>query len=345
VAGGFEFHKRLGAGHFGEVWLVTDTGLNTDRALKLIPPDKVPNPQNFFHEAQLLKEVEHPNVIQIHETGTLRDGRLYVAMEYLAAGSLEDEAKGAYVPLTRARRLIIDVLRGLEYTHAKGIVHRDIKPGNILIGSGGEGKLSDFGLAIPIGFDMKALGIKDYAYTLHLAPEIRAPRDYSALSDIYACGLTLYRLVNGDSVLAPLPPRVAHEEALKGKFPDRSLYREFVPRPLRTVINRAINVDPGKRFQCAADMRHAVEQITVEKNWLEKRMQNGMQWTCGWNRKCYEVSRQKCADDRWQVVVRRGPTKKSMRRLSLLCLADATKSKAEQHTRRVLQDFVLGRAR
>ena len=275
----------------------------------------------------------------------MRDGRLYVAMEYLPNGSLEDEAKGTYVLLTRAKRLIIDVLRGLEHAHAQGIIHRDVKPANVLIGERGEGKLSDFGLAIPIGFDMKALGMKDYAYTLHLAPEIRRPQDYSILSDIDACGMTLYRLVNGDSVLPALAPELAHEQALRGKFPDRSLCREFVPRPLRSVINKALNVDPRRRFQSAADMRHAVEQITVEKNWSEKTLQDGIEWTCGWNRRCYEVSRRKTSHDQWQVVVRKGPTRKALRRLSQLCLTDVTKAKAEQHTRRVLQDLVLGRAR
>ena len=105
MAGGFDFRERLGAGHFGEVWLVTDTGLNAECALKLIPPTKVLNPQNFFQEAQVLKAVEHPNIVRVHETGTLSDGRLYVAMEYLPKGSLEDEAKGVYLPLTRVKRL------------------------------------------------------------------------------------------------------------------------------------------------------------------------------------------------------------------------------------------------
>ena len=103
MAAGFDYRKRLGVGYFGEVWLVTDTGLNADRALKLIPPNKVLNPRNFFHEAQVLKAVEHSNIVRVEETGTLRDGRIYVAMEYLANGSLDDEAKGSYVPLTRAK--------------------------------------------------------------------------------------------------------------------------------------------------------------------------------------------------------------------------------------------------
>src|SRR6266705_2962359 len=101
----FHYQRRLGAGHFGEVWLVTDLGLGAERAVKLIPPNKVLNPTNFFQEAQILKAVEHPNIVRVHETGTMADGRLYVSMEFLPRGSLEDEAGGAPLPLTRVKRV------------------------------------------------------------------------------------------------------------------------------------------------------------------------------------------------------------------------------------------------
>ncbi len=345
MAAGFDFRQRLGSGNFGEVWLVTDTGLDAERALKLIPPDKVLNPQNFFHEAQLLKSVEHPNIVRVHETGKMSDGRLYVAMEYLPKGSLEDEAKGSYVPLTRAKRMIIDVLRGLEYAHSKGVIHRDIKPANILVGKSNEGKLSDFGLAITTGLNLKALGVKDYAYTLHLAPEVAGPNDYNELTDIYACGVTLYRLVNGDSLLPAIAPLQARTLALQGKFPNRSYYRDFVPRPLRMVINKAIGVDPKKRFQSAEQMRHALEQVAIEKNWSETTRQNGTEWTCGWNKKVYRVTRSLQPDGKWSVDVRKGASKKALRRVTALSSSGLTKAKADQLSRRVLQDFVLGKAR
>ncbi len=135
MADKFHFQKRLGAGRFGEVWLATDVGLGIERAVKLIPLSRIITPRNFFQEAQTLKEVEHPNVVRAEETGPHNDGRIYIAMEYLPRGSLEDEAEGAYIDLTRAKRVMIDVLRGLEHAHRHGILHRDIKPGNILIGN------------------------------------------------------------------------------------------------------------------------------------------------------------------------------------------------------------------
>ena len=132
-----------------------DLGLKVQRALKLIESLNVLNPDNLFHEAQVLKALEQDNIVRVEDTGTLKDGRVYVAMEYLAKGSLEDEASGSYVDLTRAKDILADVLRGLHYAHTHHILHRDLKPVNILIGPSRQGKLSDFRLAVPTGFSTK----------------------------------------------------------------------------------------------------------------------------------------------------------------------------------------------
>lgn len=86
MAASFDYIRRLGAGHFGEVWLATDTGLAVQRAVKLISPDKILDPSNFFREAQLLKLVEHASIVRVEDTGTLSNGTIYVAMEYFAEG-------------------------------------------------------------------------------------------------------------------------------------------------------------------------------------------------------------------------------------------------------------------
>jgi serine/threonine protein kinase len=286
VATSFDLKERRGAGHFGEVWRAIDVGLNAERAVKLIPSSKVLDPAKLFHEAQVLKAVEHPNVVRAEDTGIMADGRIYIAMEFLSKGSLEDEAKGAYVGLTRAQRLMVDALRGLQHAHAKGLLHRDIKPANILIGNNGEGKLSDFGLAIPAGIDFKSLGVKHYAYFIHLAPEVITNRQYSVQSDIYAAGVTLYRLVNGDTFLPTLDPLTTRQAILDGHYPDRAKYREFIPRPLRVLINRAMDPLPAQRFNSADEMRHALERITLQMNWIESVVTGGMRWVCGWNARC-----------------------------------------------------------
>lgn len=343
MAGKFDYKERLGAGHFGEVWLVTDTGLEVDRALKTVPPGKVPNPSNFFQESQVLQSVAHPNIVQVYEAGTLMSGQIYVAMEYLSRGSLEDEARGSYVGLSRAKRLMIDALRGLEYAHSRGVIHRDIKPANILIGDRNEGKLSDFGLALPPGVNLQYLGAKDYAYTMHLAPEVARPDDYGVLSDIYSCGMTLYRLVNGDSILPQLDLQQARALAVQGKYPSRSKYRLFVPRPFRVVINRAINLDPAKRYSSAAEMRHALEATRVELDWSERTLQNGLLWTSLCDGMYYEVSCRKEHAGIWSVSVKKGRDAKRLRQIRRLSQTGLAKALAERAASQILQGLVLGR--
>jgi serine/threonine-protein kinase len=343
VAASFDFIKRLGSGYFGVVWKVRDTGLNAIRALKLIPPDKVLDPNNFSLEAQTLQAVKHSNVVEVLETGHMHDGRVYVAMEYLEKGSLEDEASGAFVKLTRAKRVMVDVLRGLEHAHFSSIVHRDIKPGNIMIGDSSEGKLSDFGLALPVNVSPLSLGVKAYNYLMHLAPEVRRSGIYTERADLYACGVTLYRLVNGDKYLPFVPVPKLSALVAAGKFPDRSKYREFVPRSLRIVINKAMNVDPNNRFVNAREMRHALEQVAINMNWDERVLPDGMQWISGWNERCYEVVRRQIGTNRWSVTVRKGRSKRTLRINNQLSLVADTKAAAEKRSSRVLQDFVLGR--
>jgi serine/threonine protein kinase len=339
----FDMKERLGSGHFGEVWRVVDVALNTVRALKLIPPTRVLNPNNIFQEAQVLKSAEHPNVVRVEETGTMDDGRIYIAMEFLPKGSLEDEARGAYVELTRAHRIMIDALRGLQHAHDKGILHRDIKPANIMVGYSNEGKLSDFGLAIPAGIDFQELGVKDYAYVIHLAPEVIRNRNYSVQSDIYAAGITLYRLVNGDAYLPAVDPLTRRQAILDGDYPDRTRYREFIPRPLRAFINRAMNPAPSRRFKSADEMRHALERITLRMNWCESLIPNGTRWVCGWDGRCYEVTLSVRKGETWFVEYRKGDSKQNLRRVNELCGNAMSKVGAERLTRRILQDHVLGR--
>ena len=338
----FDLLKRLGSGNFGEVWLAFDPGLGVQRAVKIIPPDRIPDKTNFFREAQVLKAAEHSNVVKVEDTGTLDDGRVYVAMQYMRRGSLDDEAKGSYVVTSRARRIMIDVLRGLEWAHAKGILHRDIKPGNILIGDNRAGVLSDFGLAIARGVT-DPVGMTDYVYVLHLAPEVNTPRDWSIAADIFACGVTLYRLLNGDRYLPAISPASVASAIQAGSFPDRNAYREFVPRSLRQLVNKAIHVDPSKRFASASDMRHALEQVNVCMNWEETPLVDGQRWNGSWGVRHLVVERRRDSQHTWSVEYRKGSSPRQCRRVVALCKTGLGARDSVILVRKILQDAVLGR--
>ncbi|WMI72119.1 serine/threonine-protein kinase [Aminobacterium sp. MB27-C1] len=337
MAASFDFKKRLGSGCFGEVWYAIDNGLGCEIALKCIPPEKIINSSNLHQEAQTLKASEHANIVRVTETGILSDGRVYISMEYLPRGSVEDEASGAFLPLPRAKQLMVDVLRGLAHAHSQGIVHRDIKPANIMIGNSGEGKLSDFGLAVPDIASVDASQFKQYQYRLHLAPEVRRMKDYTTVSDIYACGVTLYRLVNGDIYLPPIDITEATRRARRGEFPPRDQYRDFIPTSLRRLINRAMNIDPTKRFQSADDMRHALEQQSIVVGWTEKRIHGGKLWEGeSIHGRKYSLSLTQGANLRWSIEYKTA-FGGALRRRSVDCHTDLTNSKSLQLARRILQ--------
>lgn len=343
MAASFQYIKRLGSGFFGEVWLVKDLGLDSIFALKLIPPSKVLNSDNFYQEAQTLKAVENPNVVQVFETGEMADGKIYVKMEYLKHGSLEDEASGNYVPLTRAKKLMVDVLRGLEFAHSKSIVHRDIKPGNIMIGDSREGKLSDFGMALPDIKKINLSSLKEYQYWMHLAPEVDKLSDYDHLSDIYSCGMTLYRMVNGDIFLPSTLFTDIRAKIKGGKFPDRSAYREFIPNALRRVINKALNVDPAKRYQSATEMRRALEQVPLGINWIENQKTNSIRFRSSHNGTVLQVKRLQNADSTCSVETKKGKSVSTLRKVNKFCKENVTIKEAEKFTKQILQDFVTGK--
>ena len=236
---------------------------------------------------------------------------------------------------------MIDVLRALGHAHSRDIVHRDVKPANILIGNAGEAKLSDFGLALPDLQSLNVAQLKQYQYVLHLAPEVRRIQDYTPLSDIYAAGVTMYRLVNGDSNLPQITPDQAQRLARRGEFPSRNGYREFVPQALKRIINKALNVDPGMRYQSADEMRHALERQVLLVDWSEMTSPTRTVWQgTGASGLHYQVLKAKQSNQRWKVETRRGRSVNALRRSGSLCFSDLRKQDADKRARRILHHFV-----
>ena len=316
--------------------------MGVKRALKIIPVSKISNTTNFFHEAQILQKVLHENIVEIKETGWFDQHSIYVAMEYLKRGSLEDEAqKKKYLYLSRAKRILIDTLRGLEHAHYQQILHRDIKPGNILIGNSGEAKLSDFGLSLPLGKNPKDVGMKEYWYRLHIPPEIINGKEYSIKSEIYSSGVTLYRLINGDEFFPTAHPNFL-SKIQQGKIPDRTRYRAFVPTSLKKVVNKALNVNPDKRFETVNEMRRALERLSLIVNWDEKRLQNGgFEWKTGLKDQVYVLKAQPSTGG-WEVKFYQGKNLQKLRKVNRLCRKGITKNQASAKVRKILHGLAHG---
>ena len=340
---GFDFKRRLGAGQFGEVWLVNDKALDAERALKTILPSNMPDKTNFFKEAQLLKEVEHHNIVKVFEAGKLPDNRIYVSMEFLPKGSVYDEARGNFVHLTRAKRIMVDVLRGLEQAHLKNVLHRDIKPANILIGNEDQGKLSDFGLAVKAKKGIFTYSAKEYLYTIHLAPEFFSTGIFTALTDIYAAGVTFYRLINGDVFLPSLDYNELKKRVIKGQYINKKAYRIFVPLSIRRFINKVIESNPQKRFQSSIKMRRALEKINIVRNWNETSFENRTVCTSCKKNKMIRITMGINIKKECYVTIEHGSTKKNLRKIRNMCRKGMNIKQSQRFCAKILQDSVLGK--
>lgn len=331
--------NRLGAGGFGEVWLARHIGLNVLHAVKSIQASSVTNPTEFYQEPRLLQTLEHRNIVQVYDAGW--DGQeLFIAMEYIKGGSLEDRCSEP-IKLRRIKPIFCEALKGLQWVHDKGYLHRDLKPANILIDRKGGGKLADFGLAIPV---RDALLTAPAGTLTYLAPEVLITGEMTVSTDIYAMGVSLYETVNGVSYLPAITNSTALCNAIVGgHFPDRRYYRIYVPRSLKLVINKAINLDPSKRFTSADELRQALEGTKIRCSWIERKIGGLMSWVTHDRDRVLAVQLTPMGDE-WAIDVRqRKNGTNSERRLRSLCDKFSTEEEARRRIARITQGLVSGK--
>ena len=257
---GFEIESVLGAGGMGVVYRATQLALDRTVALKLITPDFASDEdfrERFKRESRLAASIEHPNVVTVYEAGE-DEGRLYIAMRYVEGTDLYAliAAEGALEP-ARAADLLSQVAGALDAAHASGLVHRDVKPANILIEDGDHAYLTDFGLTkrtASVGPTKTGqwVGTADY-----VAPEQIKGEPVDARADVYALGCVLYHMLTGK------PPFIRDSEVAKiwahMNDPPPSLVESGAgPSPaFDGVIRRAMAKAPGDRFPSAGDLGRA----------------------------------------------------------------------------------------
>jgi serine/threonine protein kinase len=268
----------LGSGFFGEVWLEEDIGLNRYCAAKYLDPARLP-PGVVFAEAQVMLDAEHENVVRVYSADA-EAGAPVIRMEYLPAGSVADRYSGEPVPVSAALHILEDACRGVEALHARKVLHRDLKPANLLIGENDQIKVSDFGLACNV---TDLAGAPPWGYTEHLPPEALTGRGAidTVGGDVYALGVTLYRLLNGDRMMRGVatPTRDIRQLVVAGKYPDRTKWQPHIHDRLRRVTRKAIHPDAARRYCSACDLRHAIESARPKVSWVPVTIAGpGMAW-------------------------------------------------------------------
>ncbi len=266
--GPYEIRGRIGAGGMGVVYLGWDPRLGRPVAVKTLRPERVQDinaRDRFLEEARAVAAISHPNVTQIHDIGE-QDGSIWFAMEYLEGIAL-DRMLAEQGPLTaeRAVDLVRQAACGLEAAAERGIIHRDIKPGNLVLSADGKLKVTDFGLAKRTAGDTAVtsstvfIGTPDY-----IAPERAAGEPVDLRSDIYSLGATLYELVTGQPPFSGPNPVAVISKHLRDPVPPPREIRSGLSYPLNLLILRMLSKDPAARPQNYAELVRQLDRLPVE---------------------------------------------------------------------------------
>ena len=252
----FEVVETLGAGGMGTVYKARDTHLERYVALKLLHRDLRSEPDHnaqLQEEARIAASVNHPNVVQIFSLGT-DHGQFYVVMELIDHGSLDDlmESQGP-VPEHQVLDIGIQIARGLRAAHRKGLIHRDVKPANILFVDEEAAKIGDFGIAAVASQGSQSEGII-WGTPAYVAPERLYNEPEDIRSDIYSLGATLFHAVAGKPPIDSSSNSAAELGELKQHPSDLRIIARDVSAPTARVVQRMIAPDPGQRFPFYDDL-------------------------------------------------------------------------------------------
>jgi beta-lactam-binding protein with PASTA domain/predicted Ser/Thr protein kinase len=264
LGGRYRVERELGRGGMAKVFLGTDTVLGRTVAVKVLAPQFADDDgfvQRFRREAQAAASIGHPHIVSVFDTGS-DDGVHYIVMEYVEGRTLaEFLAGGGRILPDRAIDIAMDVCQALEAAHAQGVIHRDIKPGNIMLNPRGEVKVTDFGIArVTTTADTVAQTAAILGTASYLSPEQAQGQPVDARSDLYSLGCVVYEMVTGrPPFLGDSPVAVASKQVLEQPVPPSKLNSDVTP-DLDAVILRALAKNPANRYQSAEEMRADLER-------------------------------------------------------------------------------------
>jgi serine/threonine-protein kinase len=261
VGGRFVIIRLLGAGGMGAVYLARDEKLGEEVALKVVAGLGLLDPtaaDRLRREATTARKISHPNIVRLHDIGE-EHGLMFLSMEYVPGESLAARLQrlGA-LPASALRPIAEQMCEGLAAAHAAGVIHRDLKPGNVLIAGDRTIKIIDFGIARPLAAAGMTATNMVVGTPEYMAPEQVRGGVVDARTDIYALGAVLYHALTGRPPFtggSPIAVGLAHCQ--EPVTPPRTL-RPDVPPSWESLILRALDKDPERRFQSAAELRDAL---------------------------------------------------------------------------------------
>jgi Tol biopolymer transport system component/serine/threonine protein kinase len=276
--GRFKILGKIGAGGMGEVWRAHDESLDRDVALKILPGELAKDPerrQRFEREAKAVAGLQHPNIVTIHSIEESGDD-YFLTMELIKGQTLDAILPTDGFALSRFFELSIPLADAVHAAHEQGVVHRDLKPGNVMVDASGRLRILDFGLAKLVGAGLNGNGDSTIAQdefstqqgrilgtVAYMSPEQAEGKPVDPRSDIFSLGVLLYEMATGQRPFKGDSPISTLSAILKETPPVVSSIKPL-PRHLGRIIARCLEKDPAKRFQTARDVCNELEGLRRE---------------------------------------------------------------------------------
>ncbi|QDT12561.1 WD40 repeat domain-containing serine/threonine protein kinase [Planctomycetes bacterium K23_9] len=282
----FELQRVLGQGGFGTVWLAKDTRLDRSVAVKL-PVRRRGTSKSLVREAKTAAKLQHPNIVTVHEVGEF-EGQVFIVCEYVSGLDLRSYLSKGLPPQARVVDLLQGIASGLHHAHENQIVHRDMKPGNVLVDDAGVPLVADFGLAkvVSVEESISSRG-KVVGTILYMAPE-QAGQEVDQVdrrADVYAMGVMMYEMLTGERPYRGNVQAVLHQKSNEDPTPLRQL-RTSVPLDLETICLKCLQRAPGRRYQTADEFCDELQRFKEGKPILARpvsRIEKAWRW-CQRNR-------------------------------------------------------------
>ena len=267
--------RKLGQGGMGEVFLAEDTQLGRRVAIKLLRPETISDEharKRLVREARAAATLDHPNICSIYEVGEA-DGCSFIAMQYVEGETLDARIKSKPLELKESLTIAAQIADGLAEAHSHGIIHRDIKPGNIMITSRGQAKVMDFGLARVIAGAVESEAETQSLLTTpgtivgtmpYMSPEQVRDEVLDGRSDIFSFGVVLYEMLTGRQPFSAESPAATLSAILTRDPLPLARYSDGVPAELERIVRKCLGKDRERRYQTSRDVAIDLENVRRE---------------------------------------------------------------------------------
>jgi tRNA A-37 threonylcarbamoyl transferase component Bud32 len=274
----YELCSRIAVGGMAEVYLAKAYGAHgfeKTLAIKRILPElasDVEFEERFIAEAKLAVKLSHANIVQVFDFGRVGP-TLFLVLEYvdgldLAALLSRYRARGRQVPLQAAFQIAVELARGLDYAHQRGVIHRDVSPSNILLSKAGDVKIADFGIAVPDAsqYRQSSRRRRIMGKWRYMSPEQTRGEDMDTRSDLFSAAAVMFELFTGEKLFPGEDPEQIITQIHDMEIPSALARRAELPRRLDEVLRRALARAPAARPARAADLQRALTEISYESN-------------------------------------------------------------------------------